>query len=100
MPRKPKDLDFPTSFSVPGMQLSVPGMQLANLEFKAVEDEREKALRLHRERYSFWIKDIGTYAFGIAFLTAIACYCFWALFDKSTTPEERRYVWAAISAET
>src|SRR5437879_6518657 len=50
----------------------------AMFEVQPIEDEQEKALRLHKERYSFWIKDIGTYAFGIAFLIAFACYCFWA----------------------
>jgi hypothetical protein len=91
MPRKPKDIEVPPS-------LHVPGMRAVNLELKPVEDEQEKELRLHKERYNFWIKEVGTYAFGIAFLVAIACYCFWALFDRSTTLEERRYVWSAVSA--
>jgi hypothetical protein len=93
MPGKPKNVSVPVFPSVPDMEVSE-----YSIGYRSIEDEQEKALRLHKERYSFWIKDIGTYAFGIAFLTAIVYYCFWALFDKSTTPEERRYVWAAISA--
>jgi hypothetical protein len=91
MVRKSKDIEIPPS-------LSVPGMQVAGVEFKPREDEQEKALRLHKERITFYFKDIGTYTFGICFLAAVAIYCFWALFDKTTTAEERRYVWSAISA--
>jgi hypothetical protein len=25
-------------------------------------------------------------------------YCYWVLFTPSTTPEERRYAWSALSA--
>ncbi len=88
MPRK---VDLPTS-------ITVPGMRLGSVELIRIEDEQEKALRLHKERLTFYFKEIGTYVFGFLFLAVTAFYCFWALFDKSTTPEERRYVWAAISA--
>jgi len=82
----------------PPASVSVPGMRLASVELKPIEDEQETALRLHKERLTFYFKDIRTYVFGFLFLTIVTFYCFWALFDKSTTPEDRRYVWAAISA--
>jgi hypothetical protein len=93
MPSKPKNVSVPVFPSVPGMEVSE-----YSVAYRPVEDEQERALRLHKERYIFWVRDIGTYAFGIFFLSMVALYCFWALFDRSTTPEERRYVWAAISA--
>jgi hypothetical protein len=81
---------------VPAFQL--PGMKYAELRLTPVEDEHEQALRLHKERLSFWVKDIGTYVFAALVLLCIAILCFWKLTDKSTTPEELRYAWAAISA--
>jgi hypothetical protein len=88
MPRQPKDIVIPQQA----------GIDLEKLEFKRSEDEKEKALRLEKERLTFYFKELGTYVFGFLFLAVTAFYCFWALFDKSTSPEERRYVWAAVSA--
>jgi hypothetical protein len=88
MARQPKDIVIPQQA----------GLDLEKLEFKRTEDEQEKIQRLRKELLSFYFKEIGTYIFGFLFLAVTAFYCFWALFDKSTTPEERRYVWSAISA--
>jgi hypothetical protein len=94
MATKPKDLPVPVLPSAPaGMEVSE-----YTIGYRRAEDEQEKAQRLHKERVNFYFKDIGTYLFGLLFLSVITIYCFWALFDKTTTPEERRYVWAAISA--
>ncbi|MHB1560302.1 MAG: hypothetical protein ACYC61_22860 [Isosphaeraceae bacterium] len=88
---------MPRQVSVPS-SISVQGMRVSGIELKPNEDKDEKALRLHKERLTFYFKDIGTYVFGFIFLAAIAVYCFWVLLDKSTSAEERRYAWAAISA--
>lgn len=77
---------------------SVSGAPVFNIDPGAIEDDDERDLRLHKERLAFYFKDIGTYVFGFIFLAAIAVYCFWVLLDKSTSAEERRYAWAAISA--
>jgi len=37
------------------------GMRLSNVELKPIEDEQERALRLHKEKYSFYFKDMATY---------------------------------------
>ena len=94
MATKPKDLPVPVLPSAPaGMEVSE-----YNIGYRRAEDEQEKAQRLHKERVDFYLKDIGTYLLVLIFLSVITIYCFWALFDRSTTLEQRRYAWAAISA--
>jgi hypothetical protein len=46
MPSAPKKVDVPKSIPLEGMQVS-------SVEFKPIEDQHEKALRLHKERVSF-----------------------------------------------
>jgi hypothetical protein len=87
MVRQPKQLVIPQPEGVD-----------VDVTFKRREDEQEKALSLEKERWTFFVKELGAYAFGFLFLAASGFYCFWALFDRSTTLEERRYVWTAISA--
>lgn len=87
-----------TRKSNPQSTFKIENMDLHKVEYQRTEDDEERALRLHKERLTFYFKDLGTYVFGFLFLAAIAVYCFWVLLDKSTSPEERRYAWAAISA--
>ncbi len=88
---------MPRKVNVPS-SVTVSGMRLSSVELKPIEDPQEKSLRLKKELLSFYFKEIGTYLFGFAFLAVTTVYCFWAVFNKSMTPEERRYVWAATSA--
>jgi hypothetical protein len=74
------------------------GIELDKLEFRRSEDEAEKALRLHKEKLTFYFKDLFAYAFGFLFLAMASFYCYWVLFTPSTTAEERRYAWSALSA--
>ena len=87
MPRSSKDIVIPQPA----------GLDLDKLEFKRSEDEREKALRLHKEKLTFYFRDLLAYTFGFMFLGVASFYCYWVLFTPSTTPEERRYAWSALS---
>lgn len=88
MPRPPRKLEITQPH----------GVDLDRLEFKRTEDEQEKALRLHKEKLLFYFKELPAYVFGFAFLGVSAFYCYWVLFTPSTSPEERRYAWSALSA--
>ncbi len=88
MPRAPKDFPVPR----------FPGMDVNEINYRKTEDEQEKALRLHKEKLLFYFKELPAYVFGFAFLGVSAFYCYWVLFTPSTSPEERRYAWSALSA--
>jgi hypothetical protein len=67
-----------------------------DLQFKTREDNEEKVLRLHKERISFYVKDIGTYSFGFLFLLSIVTYCFWVLVSSASSADEKQRAWTAI----
>jgi len=69
-----------------------------DLQLKTTEETDEKALRLHKERMSFYIKDAGTYTFGLLFLVATVAYCFWVLVSKSASAVEKQQAWTAVWA--
>src|SRR5437899_1359210 len=93
MPRKPRDFDVPGSAPFPPR-----GMQYVSAELRPIEDEREKAERLHKERLGFYIKDVGTWLLGFFFVIAIGLFCFWLLLRIDTPSVERDWARSALSA--
>ncbi len=55
--------------------LPVGDLEVKSIEFKLPEDEQEKALRLHKERISFYIKDVVIWIFGVVCLVVTGSYC-------------------------
>jgi hypothetical protein len=63
MPPKPKEVNVPASSPVAGMKAT-------KLEYQAVEDDQEKALRLHKDRLSFYVKELCR---AVAASRALSC---------------------------
>jgi len=42
---------------------SIKDLEVKSIELKPPEDEQEKTLRLHKERLSFYFKELGTLVF-------------------------------------
>lgn len=86
MPRPVRKLELPQPHGVD-----------VEVTLKRREDKQEKALRLHKEKLTFYFRDLLAYVFGFAFLAVASFYCYWVLSTPSTTLEERRYAWSALS---
>lgn len=80
------------------MEIPQPHGLDVEVTYKRREDRQEKDLRLHKEKLTFYFRDIPAYVFGFIFLGVSAFYCYWVLFTPSTSQEERRYAWSALSA--
>jgi hypothetical protein len=78
--------------------VSVPGMQIRNIEFKPIEDEQEKTLRLHKERVGFYVKEIGTWLLGFFFVIAIGFFCFWVLVRNESASVEKDWARSGLTA--
>src|SRR6266436_403161 len=79
---------------------AIPGLgslPLEKVEYKHLEDEQEKQLRLHKERVSFYVKDLGIWIFGIVFLTALGGYCLWVLASGSANPADKAWAQSTIA---
>ena len=67
----------------------IKGLEVKSIELKPPEDEQEKTLRLHKERISFYIKDVVIWIFGVVCLVVIGSYCLWVLTGSSSAPAEK-----------
>jgi hypothetical protein len=84
MPPAPKKADvFKT--------LPMEGLEVEKVEYKRPEDEQEKALRLHKERVSFYIKEVGTPGFAAALVVVAVICCLWFLFSPQSSATEREW---------
>jgi hypothetical protein len=87
----PKKVDVST---VP----SIKDLEVKSIELKPPEDEQEKALRLHKERISFYIKDVVIWIFGVVCLVVIGGYCLWVLTSSSSAPAEKDWARSAVTS--
>src|SRR4051812_9892028 len=79
---------------------AIPGlgdMTLDKAEYKRPEDEQDKKLRLHKERVSFYVKDVGAWIFGFLFLATLSYYCFWVLFGSSSVPADKEFAKSIVA---
>jgi hypothetical protein len=88
MPASPRKTD---------VSKAIDSLEVRNIELKPPEDEQEKALRLHKEKVSFYIKDLGAWIFGFLFLLMLSGYCFWVLFGGSSTPADKEFAKSSIA---
>jgi hypothetical protein len=70
MAPKPKEVNVPASPVVAGMKAT-------KLEYQALEDDQEKALRLHKERWTFYVKELLPWAMATIFLGAAWAFSLW-----------------------
>ena len=64
----------PREADVPNAVPSLEGLQAEKVELKRPEDEQEKSLRLHKERLSFYVKEIVTPGFAVL-IVVVAVFC-------------------------
>ncbi len=64
----PKKVDVST---VP----SIKDLEVKSIELKPPEDEQEKTLRLHKERLSFYFKELGTLVFAAILVIVVVICC-------------------------
>lgn len=78
--------------------VSVTGMELKTLEYRPVEDEREKAQRLRKEMLNFSIKDLLIWVIGCLFIILTGLYCFWILIRTESVAADKERAWSALMA--
>ncbi|MGO9597089.1 MAG: hypothetical protein ACLP7Q_03615 [Isosphaeraceae bacterium] len=83
---------------VPKAVPSLEGMQAEKVELKHPEDEQEKKLRLHKERWSFYVKELVTPAFAaLIVIVAVTC-CLWFLFNSQSAAAEKEWARSVLMA--
>jgi hypothetical protein len=71
------------------------GLEVKTIELKRPEDEQEKALRLHKEKVSFYVKEVG--ALGLAASVVIAIViCSFVILAVSTSPAAGEWARSAL----
>ena len=65
------------------------GLEVKTIELKSPEDEQEKALRLQKERWNFFVKEMGTLAFAALLVAAAVICCLFFLFSSQSSPVEK-----------
>jgi hypothetical protein len=93
MPPKPKEVNVPASSPVAGMKAT-------KLEYQAVEDDQEKALRLHKDRVTFYVKEVLTWGLATAFIGAAWAFSLWTLMRAGSSPAEKDRAWTIFTAIT
>lgn len=73
-------------------------MRVETYILKPVEHEKEMALRLHKDKVGFYIKDEGIWIFGSLCVLAIGAYCLWVLTSASSATAEKDWARSAISS--
>jgi hypothetical protein len=68
-----------------------------HLAFGPIEDSREKALRLHKERIGFYAKDLAPWLILEFLVLGIGFICFWNLVRAGSSPEEKARAWGALT---
>jgi hypothetical protein len=91
MPSKPRKAEI-------AAPVSVLGMELKSLEYKAIEDEREKAQRLRKEMVNFYVKDVLIWTIGCLFILLTGLYCFLVLIRADSPPADKDRAWSAFMA--
>jgi hypothetical protein len=57
----------------------------ADVQISSPEDPDEKRLRLLKERWSFYVKELGPYAMAAVFVVVMSVYGFWVLISGLST---------------
>lgn len=89
-PAKPKQLN------VLGTQLAA-GMKVKKAELEAHEDEQEKGLRLHKERLTFYFKELVPFTATIVIIMAAAIISL-VVIMKGSSPEEKEWAKSVLTA--
>jgi hypothetical protein len=69
-------------------------------QFKTPEDDQEKALRLHKDRFSFYAKDLSVWILAPFFIVGTWCFCIGILVSGGSSAIEKERAWTAFMAIT
>jgi len=72
----------------------------ADVHFKTPEDPDEKALRIHKDKIGFYIKEVLPYVLGAIFLCVIAAYCSLVMFQPSWPKDDRAWAQTIFTSIT
>lgn len=68
------------------------GSMVKDITIKAPEDPEDKSARLHREYWTFVVKDLTAYAIAFLFLIVIGGYCCFVVARHGVVSPEARAV--------
>lgn len=91
MPTKPREVNV----------LAAPiaaGMKTKKVELEAVEDEQERVQRLHKELWSFYIKDLLPFAMAIVVIAVAAAISLIIMFRSESAPAEKDWAKTVFTA--
>ena len=91
MPAKSMDVEVPAA---------LPGMKPTKLEYQAVEDEPEKSLRLHKDRLTFYSKELSVWILAPSLITATWLICLIIVFGHGWSAVEREWARTGLMAIT
>jgi hypothetical protein len=72
----------------------------AEVHFRTPEDPDEKALRIHKDKISFYFKEVIPYTLGAVFLCIIAAYCTLDMFQPSWPKDDRAWAQTTFTSIT
>ena len=78
--------------------LSIKDLEVKSIELKLPEDEQEKTLRLHKERLSFYFKELGTLVFATILVIVVVICCLGLLFNSQSAPAEKDWARSVLMA--
>ncbi len=78
----------------------VAGMKATKLEYQAVEDEQEKALRLHKERINFYLKEVLPWGLAMIFISGAWAYSLWMILKNEASSAEKDRAWTIFTSIT
>jgi hypothetical protein len=96
MPPRPKQVNVPAS----SFPMAVTGMKPTKLEYQALEDEQEKTLRLHKDRWTFYVKELLPWAMATIFLGAAWVFSLWIFTRADSSPAEKDWARTIFTAIT
>jgi hypothetical protein len=91
MAPKPKEVNVPASPVVAGMKAT-------KLEYQAIEDEQEKALRLHKERWTLYVKELLPWGASIVVVIVACIFSLWTLTRAGYSPVEKDWARTVFTA--
>jgi hypothetical protein len=71
-----------------------------NVQLKTPEDDQEKALRLHKDQFSFYAKDLSVWILAPLIIMGAWCFCLWILISSGFSPVEKQQAWSFFTTIT
>ena len=94
MARPKPEPQRPTDFA----SVVYPGNMEVEATLKSPEDKVERAHRLRKDIWSFWIKEALTYVVALIILLTTAVYCFWVLWHSGSGIEEKKWAMSIVTS--